>query len=85
MEHTCGHMWVCGLIWYVVASLLLFVTWNKVMTVVAKAKAVKWWHAFLFLGTVIVLCTPCIKSRMHCGHCAVDGGKHCPYDGAAKQ
>ena len=66
-----------GLLWWVVASLALFATWNHVVAKLFKAQRAKWWHPFLVLFTAAVLCAPCMGSRGW-GH---GGGGKCPFHG----
>ncbi|MEW6055549.1 MAG: hypothetical protein AB1540_02970 [Bdellovibrionota bacterium] len=73
---------MCALIciaWWLVASGLLFLTWNKVVTAFTKLKPAKYWQALLLVATVCVLCAPRYYSKYRgcgsVGSCAQ--GKHC--------
>jgi hypothetical protein len=57
---------VC-VVWWLVASTLLFFTWNKVIVFLTELKAVKLWQALLFVATVAVLCYPRKYGRSHHG------------------
>ncbi len=52
----CGVLW--GLGWWVLASALVMITWNKVITVVTVAKNMKIWHALLVVATIAMLWGP---------------------------
>lgn len=64
--------------WWLVASALLYFTWNHVVAALTSAKQAKFWHALLVVATLAAFCAP----RMMCK------GKHgwkkgCPgYKGA---
>jgi len=63
----CWWFLVCILLWWAVASFLLFLTWNKVIVLVANLKAVKFWHALLVVATISVFCLPQYAKRGHRG------------------
>jgi hypothetical protein len=74
------------LIWLLITSGLLTLTWNRVMNVITKVKAVKYWQALLFLLTVSALCLPCaMKSscgwakKEHCAYSSDSSKGDCPY------
>lgn len=58
-----------GIGWWLLAAILLVLTWNKVVTVVVQnVKPIKFWHALLVVALLIVLFGPmtwCGQSR--CG------------------
>jgi hypothetical protein len=65
------HHWfhvLFGLVWLLVGSGLLFLTWNKVICSFAKLKQAKYWQALLLLTTICVLCVPCHLRRHHHHH-----------------
>jgi hypothetical protein len=68
-----------ALAWLLVASGLLFLTWNRVVGAVAKVKPVKYWQALLFLVTVGVLFAPCAAMKKRHG-CGAGHGQSCPFD-----
>ncbi|MBP9674398.1 MAG: hypothetical protein KBD63_04820 [Bacteriovoracaceae bacterium] len=49
-------MWI---LWLAGTSVLLFFTWNKVVTTVSSLKPIKFFHALLVVATVCAFC---------CGH-----------------
>ncbi len=57
-------LWSLGmaLVWWLVASVLVYYTWNRVVTKVINVRPVGFWGAFLFVATLAVLCGP---SKMH--------------------
>jgi hypothetical protein len=92
---TGHHCWVgavlVGLAWWLVASGLLTLTWNKVVCAFAKTKQARYWQALLLVATVCVLCLPRHymqrRQMMHCGwghgcchhHCGDEHKGKCPY------
>src|SRR6478752_5577524 len=63
------------LLWLLITSGLLTLTWNRVVNTIIKVKAVKYWQALLFLLTVTALCLPCAM-KSSCGWAKKD---HCAY------
>lgn len=61
---TWGLVW--GAAWFVIASLLLHTTWNRVVVALTGARVAKVWHAFLVVITLIVLCAPGHYKRGQC-------------------
>jgi hypothetical protein len=51
--------------WWLVASTLLFFTWNKVIVFLTGLKEVKLWQALLFVATIAILCYPRKYNRCH--------------------
>lgn len=47
-----------GLVWWLVASFLLFWSWNKVVSPILGTKEAKYWQAMIFVLTTLVLCWP---------------------------
>jgi MFS superfamily sulfate permease-like transporter len=74
-----------GVLWWLVASTFLWLTWNKVITQFAKLKQAKFWQAALLIFTLCVLfCLPKAYMRHHkCCHGGGGGGddKSCPFHG----
>ena len=68
MVPTGGEWWMCLMmvLWSVVASSLLFFTWNKVVVYLAGLKEVKLWQALLVFATVAIFCYP--KKYKHYHH-----------------
>ena len=67
---------VSAIVWVLVASVLLCVTWNKVIVRVSNLKTAKFWQALLVVVTLLAFCAP--RYMMHKkGH----GGWHkgCPH------
>lgn len=99
MTNTCnfgGSCWLtCAgifVVWWLLASGLLFLTWNKVIGGLFKTKPAKYWHALLLIATICCLCLPrayvkmseCHRKSPCClKHCDRDGEKgdkeDCPY------
>ena len=52
--------------WVLVASVLLYLSWNKVIVSVTNFKAAKLWHALLIVVTMLAFCAP--KYMMHKGY-----------------
>lgn len=75
-----GYFIVCSVTWWVVASLLLFLTWNKVVAVIANIKTVKFWHAMLVVATLAVFCAPRYYGKKHFrgGHHGYGKYQKCP-------
>jgi hypothetical protein len=61
-----------GVVWFVIASMLLHTTWNRVVVALTGAKQAQLWHAFLVVFTLAVLCAPHHWAQM--GGC---GAKSC--------
>ena len=53
------------IVWWLVASTLLFFTWNKVIVFLTGLKEVKLWQALLFVATIAVFCYPKKYGRHH--------------------
>ncbi|MES2503375.1 MAG: hypothetical protein V4534_00680 [Myxococcota bacterium] len=53
-------MWALGLgvLWWLFASMLVFYTWNKVITAVTPATRMQFGHALLLVFTLMALCAP---------------------------
>ena len=68
-----------AILWWVIASGLLFVTWNRVLVGLFKLGKVKWWQPFLVVLTVCVLAAPCaLKHRGSHGSC--ERGSGCAHE-----
>lgn len=69
-QSSCCSMWCCvlwGIGWWLLASVLLLATWNKVVTtVVATVKPIKLWHALLVVAMLIVLFGPMCFGSGYC-------------------
>src|SRR4051812_38870853 len=70
MTNTCAFGTGCILksigmfvIWWSVASALVWLSWNKVIGSLFKVKQAKFWQALLLLGTICLLCAPCSYLR----------------------
>lgn len=64
-----------GLAWLLVASLLLWQTWNRVICVICTQKPqLKFWQPLLVLVCICVLFLPCMaRKKMHeHGHCPMN-------------
>lgn len=59
--------------WWLVASTLLWATWNHVVAALTKAKKAKIWQALLLVATLCALGAPRVMMRHH-GGC---GQHHC--------
>jgi lysophospholipid acyltransferase (LPLAT)-like uncharacterized protein len=74
-----GGCWTWGaayvMAWLLVASTLLWLTWNKVIKAQFNVKIAKFWHAMLLLTTIGFLVVPrfCMMRWAHHGGC----DKHC--------
>jgi hypothetical protein len=71
---------LCVIGWWLIASGLLLLSWNKVVAAVANVKKVKYWHVLLVVLTLAVLCCPLCCGRNACrgkqwSHCK--DGKSC--------
>lgn len=69
--------------WWLVASVLLWLTWNHVITAFTKLKPAKIWQALLFVATMAVLCGPMRKGH-HCMSSMAGHKADCPYSLKAK-
>jgi hypothetical protein len=58
---------VCAIGWWLIASGLLFLSWNSVVAAIANVKKVKYWHALLVMITVAVMCGPLFCGGRACG------------------
>lgn len=60
--NCCSEFWMwfasIGVLWWLFASMLLFYTWNQVITVVTTAKKMLFWQALLFVLTLGILFAP---------------------------
>lgn len=93
--HSCWPTCVAmGVAWWLIASALLFATWNKVLVPLFAFKKGKFWQALLLLTTVIVLCIPCASKKgcpragkCESGHCEhhAGGGEEDHHDAKAKK
>jgi len=61
--------------WLLLASLLLYFTWNNVIGSLFKVKKAQYWQALLLVTTILVFCAPryikrnsCYKSQASCHH-----------------
>lgn len=70
----CCALWVVG--WWLISSMLLMVTWNKVVIgIIENVKQIKLWHALLVVATLIVLFGPmCYPNWANCGSNSGGGG-----------
>jgi len=71
----------CVLLWWFVASALLFYTWNRVIASLGNVKKATFWQALLLVATLSVFCAPRYLSRGH-GFSGMYGGcsgSSCPY------
>jgi hypothetical protein len=57
-------LWAIG--WWLIASVLLLLSWNSVIAAIATVKKVKYWHALLVVLTLAVLCGPFCWGRHAC-------------------
>jgi hypothetical protein len=78
----------CFVAWWLIASGLLFLTWNKVISAVYKVKTVKYWQVLLLVATICCFVAPrawmnrCGSSHCHKQHCQHESGESkgdCPY------
>jgi hypothetical protein len=66
-SHAHSHGWWMLLMyvgWWIIASILLFFTWNKVISFISSWKEVKFWQVLLFVATVSFFCSS--KKHMGC-------------------
>lgn len=78
----CCWMMVAGIVlWWLIASGMLVLTWNRVVTAFASVKPAKLWHALLVVATLAVLSLPCLMSKRGMGrhHCGMDEKAGCPW------
>ena len=80
---TCAHgshCWGCsiiiGIVWWLISSGLLFLTWNKVIATFAKVKPAKYWQALLLVATIGSFCFPRYYLNRHASKC-LGGGAIC--------
>ena len=77
--------------WWLVASALLWLTWNRVIGALFKTKAAQFWQAALLIATICVMCAPRYYMRHgNCGHggghgmmghgMGMSGSSPCPYE-----
>ena len=79
--------------WWLLASLLLFYTWNKVVVALFGTKQVKIGQVLLLLATLCILVLPCkvmmlkyhhgykaagLSAHSKCPHCGIMLGKKMP-------
>ena len=55
----------CVIGWWLLVSALLFVTWNKVIVMLAGLKKVRYWHALLVVATLCAFCLPHHYKKHH--------------------
>lgn len=70
----CCSWWCCvlwGIGWWVVASLLFFYCWNKILVTVSALKPIKIIQAMLIVLTIAVLLAP--SWCRNCGSCGSSG------------
>ena len=58
---------LCAIGWWLIASALLFLSWNRVIAAIANVKQVKYWHVLLIVLTLVVLCAPLCCGGAYCG------------------
>ena len=66
-------------LWLAVASVLVWQTWNRVITVFFKVKAAKFSQALLLLVTICALLFPCAYMKKQCGKGHCKDSQDCPY------
>jgi len=67
--------------WFLVASGMVFLTWNRVVAELLSLKKAKFWQAVLVVGTCVVLCGPkTMMQRKHYGHGKCCGKASCPLE-----
>ncbi|MBL4818504.1 MAG: hypothetical protein JKY15_04635 [Deltaproteobacteria bacterium] len=66
----CGNFWTwivpTAAVWWLIASALLFYTWNEAISKVTSARKIQFKHALLLVITMAVLCAPSYM-RGFCG------------------
>lgn len=97
MTHSCSFGPGCCLvslglfvIWWLLASSLLWFTWNRVVAELFKVKEAKWWQALVLIATVMVLAAPCcmMRNRSMRGCCPIHDSMNkedCPYAKAGSE
>ena len=88
----CGFQWclvsvALFFVWWLVASTLLWLSWNRVICAMVKMKPAKLWQSLLLVATLAAFVLPCSLMKRHSeSHCDEsfqrgDGrfSKDCPY------
>ena len=59
--------------WWLLASALLFFTWNKVIAALAPVRSAKFWQAVLVVATLVAFCGPryVMKYKRYYGGCQI--------------
>jgi hypothetical protein len=77
--HASGYCWGKLLIftgWWLIASALIFFSWNKVIAVLFKMKQAKYWQALLVIATLSIFCAPKYFGKGHYGKRSGKGYHH---------
>jgi len=91
---ACGHgpcavtMIAFALGWLLLASTLVWLSWNRVIAQLTKVKQLRFWQPMLVIATVAVLVGPwcAMKGKRHCGdHHGCEKSENCPYDAKDKK
>jgi hypothetical protein len=85
--HGCWVLCLLSVVgWWLVASGLLFFTWNKVIAALTSAKQARFWQALLVVATLFVFCVPrYMAQRGHskysasCQHSCCQKKGSCPH------
>ncbi len=65
-------MWtMCGFgfAWWIIAAVLLYFSWNKVVADILQVRPGKFWQALLVVLTLAVFCAPHHWEHSRCGSC----------------
>ncbi|MBI4925126.1 MAG: hypothetical protein HY843_04305 [Bdellovibrio sp.] len=86
LAHCWGYCFLSCIAWWLIASALLYFTWNKVIAYIVSLKKIQFWQALLFVAMLCVFCAP----RYYFAHKTWHGQKHhcsdssgktpCPYE-----
>lgn len=58
MTYSWTHAWLWCAAWWLLASIMLWFSWNKVVARVSSLGVMKLWQALLLVLTMIVFCGP---------------------------
>jgi hypothetical protein len=97
MTNSCAYGVTCWLTalafflaWWLLASALLWLTWNRVIGGVAKVKQAKFWQALVLVATLCVFAVPRLYMMKQCGkghcrsHCSQSHCEHGPGEDGKK-
>ncbi|MBI3533862.1 MAG: hypothetical protein HY072_00025 [Deltaproteobacteria bacterium] len=84
LAHCWGYCVLSCIAWWLIASALLYFTWNKVIAYIVSLKKVRFWQALLFVAMLCVFCAPryyLAHKTWHGQKCSDSSGKTpCPYE-----